>query len=59
MRQDVRITQTQADQHYAELLAGIGGSPADPNRWVARRERRRRLRRRSPRSLWWKRPTFA
>lgn len=58
MRQDVRITQNQADQHYSDLLAAIGGSPADPNRWVSRRERRR-LRRRSPRKVWWKRPAFA
>lgn len=55
MRQDVRITQAQADEHYADLRAAIGGAPKDPAQWFARRDQRREARQRTRAAAWWRR----
>jgi hypothetical protein len=68
MRTDVRITQAQADAHHRDLLAAIGATAPDTERWIARREthrearreRRREARRRRARtSAWRRRPAQA
>ncbi|HSJ22576.1 MAG TPA: hypothetical protein VK964_18580 [Nocardioidaceae bacterium] len=55
MRTEVRITQAQADAHHSGLLAAIGATAPDSERWIARRERRREARQRRARSYAWRR----
>jgi len=55
MWSDVRISQAQSDEHFADLLAAIGGSTQRPERWVARRDRRREARRRARLYVGWRR----
>ncbi len=44
MGSNVRITSAASQEHYADLLAAIGGNPPDAEGWYARRDRRRKAR---------------
>lgn len=60
MWSDVRISQAQSDEHFADLLAAIGGgSPQRAERWVARRDARRESRRRARLYVGWRRLVHA
>ena len=59
MLSDVRISPAQSREHHADLLAAIGGSPADSERWVAKREARRAARQRWRIKAWGRRAVQA
>ncbi|HSE08962.1 MAG TPA: hypothetical protein VLB29_09860 [Nocardioidaceae bacterium] len=58
MRTEVRITQAQARQHQADLLAAIGADPA-PSGTTARGADKSRARRRLQVAAVWRRTAAA
>jgi hypothetical protein len=59
MGSNVRISRAESQEHYADLLAAIGGNPPDAERWFARRDRRRKTRGRPRLHVRWRRAAEA